>query len=364
MGVPVDAARPIGSGTTHSVLSYFRSYFEPTRRARFANHSTGLIARHLYQLLEELGTVEYLGSKARPSGLDADVFVGHFWAFAELCEHNSFATTAAFYSVSDPVETRRMLASLAERFAVPMPDWDLPPPTFDHERTMELADIVFVVGNTYTQRTFPERWHPKIVMLNYSIDGAVFGTAGDPPTGNEFCYVATHCGLRKGFVDVVRTWSTIDPRAARLHVIGNLAPPYDRLLAEANSGSIIYEGWIDSDSPRYREIIRRCRFAYVPTYSEGQMGTMLELIHSGCVPITTAASGVDDEVLSHCLVVEPLDIDGQRGAIEQALSWSDDEYRQRRALLLDTTGRVQTWASFDERVRAALLPHLALADAR
>jgi glycosyltransferase involved in cell wall biosynthesis len=346
------------------VLSYFRSYFEPGRRARFANHSTGLIARRLHGLLSELGTVEYFGSKERPAGLEADLFVGHFWAFAELCEQNSFATTAAFYSVSDPAETRRMLSVAAARFGVPMPDWDLPPVSFDHRRTMELADIVFVVGNTYTLHTFPAHWHPKIVLLDYSIDGAVFADAGDPPAGNEFCYVATHCALRKGFVDVVRTWSAIDSRTARLHAVGNLAPPFDRLLAEANNGSIVYEGWIDSDSPRYRAIIDRCRFAFIPTYSEGQMGTLLELIHSGCVPITTAASGVADEVLAHCIVVEPFDIDGQRAAIEHVLSWSADEYRQRRDALLEVARRVQTWQSFDDRVRGALIPHLEPAAVR
>jgi glycosyltransferase involved in cell wall biosynthesis len=356
-GVPVDDARPNGGGT-RSVLSYFRSYFEPGARARFSNHSTGLIARRLYELLERVGTVAYFGSKERPRGLDADLFVGHFWAFAELCAHNSFGTTAAFYSVSDPDETRRMLTPLAHRFGVPMPDWDLPPPSFDHERTMETADIVFVVGNSYTLRTFPARWHSKIVMLNYSIDANVFGAVGDPPPGNEFCYVATHCGLRKGFVDVVRTWSEIDPRSARLHVIGNLSPPYDRMLRDANNGSIVYEGWIDSDSARYREIIERCRFAFVPTYSEGQMGSLLELIHSGCVPITTAASGVDDRVLDRCVVVDPLDIEGQRAAIHGVLGWSGPEYRERRAALVAAVELTQTWASFDAGVMSALTPHL------
>ena len=352
------------------MLSYFRSYFDPDRRARFANHSTGLIARHLYELLSQHGPVDYFGSKERPQGLEADLFIGHFWAFAELCERNNFATKIAFYSVSDPVETRRLLAPLAERFHVPMPDWDLPPPTFDHARTMELADLVFVVGNSYTLQTFPERWRSKIVLLNYSIDPHVFDLAlrsGLTPAAearNEFCYVATHCGLRKGFVDVLDVWSGIDPSTTRLHVIGNISPPFDRMLAEANNGSIVYHGWIDSDSSHYQRIIRRCRFAHVPTYSEGQMGTLLELIHSGCVPITTPASGVDDEVLSQCVVVEPLDVDGQRAAVLEALSWSPEEYARRRLRLLDATTRHQTWQSFDTRVQNAINGQLAVSGAR
>jgi glycosyltransferase involved in cell wall biosynthesis len=356
------------------VLSYFRSYFDPDGRARFANHSTGLIARHLYELLSQHGPVDYFGSKERPEGLEADLFIGHFWAFAELCERNNFTTKIAFYSVSDPVETRRLLAPLAERFHVPMPDWDLPPPTFDHARTMELADLVFVVGNSYTLQTFPERWRSKIVLLNYSIDPAVFdvpfrseGRSGLSPAAearNEFCYVATHCGLRKGFVDVLDVWSGIDPSTTRLHVIGNISPPFDRMLAEANNGSLVYHGWIDSDSSHYQRIIKRCRFAHVPTYSEGQMGTLLELIHSGCIPITTPASGVDDEVLSQCVVVEPLDVDGQRAAILEALSWSPEEYARRRLRLLDATTRHQTWQSFDTRVQNAINGRLAASGTR
>ena len=360
----MDAARSRTDSSVRSVLSYFRSYFDPHARAPFANHSTGLIARRLHGLLAPLGPVDYYGSKERPIGVEADVFIGHFWAFAELCDQNTFDAQLAFYSVSDPIATRRFLATAAERFGVPMPDWDLPPASFDHARTMELADAVFVVGNSYTLQTFPQKWWPKIVLLNYSIDDSVFGRVPPVATGNEFCYVATHCGLRKGFIDVVNTWSGIDPRVARLHVIGNLAPPYDQMLARSNNGNISYHGWIDSDSATYREIIARCRFAFVPTYSEGQMGTLLELIHSGCVPITTAASGVDDDVLAQCIVVEPLDVEGQRDAIAYVLSWDDDEYARRRRDLLDATRRRQTWQSFDTRVRNAVLSPVATGTTR
>ena len=94
------------------------------------------------------------------------------------------------------------------------------------------------------------------------------------------------------------------------------------------------------------------------------MGTLLELIHSGCVPITTAASGVDDEVLSQCVVVQPLDVDGQRTAIREVLSWSPQEYAHRRRQLLDATARHQTWESFDARVQNAISGQLTASGAR
>jgi glycosyltransferase involved in cell wall biosynthesis len=94
------------------------------------------------------------------------------------------------------------------------------------------------------------------------------------------------------------------------------------------------------------------------------MGTLLELIHLGCVPITTAASGVDDEVLAECLVVEPLDGEGQRAAIDEALSWSSREYAHRRRRLLEATRRQQTWESFDTRVCSAIGDFIARSGAR
>ncbi|MGH3032222.1 MAG: hypothetical protein ACRDNE_15955 [Gaiellaceae bacterium] len=63
------------------------------------------------------------------------------------------------YPVADPVWTRGVLQPLAEELGVPMP--------------------------------------PQV------------------PRRPEFCYVATHCDLRKGFMDVLETWSGIDASTSR-----------------------------------------------------------------------------------------------------------------------------------------------------
>ena len=342
------------AATTGSVLSYFRSYFDPDGDAPRRNHSTGQIAAHLHDLLAQRGAVTYLGSKDRPSGLRARVFIGHFWGFLDVATANDFDVSIAFYPVSDPALTRQLMVKLAARFDVPVPDWDLPPNDFDHEATMEAADLVFVVGNDYTLSTFPERWHAKIRMLSYSVDRSLYERPHGVTRNRDLCYVATHCGLRKGFPDVVNTWAGIRPDRGRLHVVGHLDPLFDTMLAQANTGSVTVHGWIDSDSDAYVRLLQSCRFAYIPTYSEGQMGTLLEAIHAGCVPITTAASGLDDSVLAHCVVVEPLDHEGQRAAILEALAWSDAEYQTRRAAISDATCQHQTWERFSTGVQAGL----------
>jgi hypothetical protein len=356
----------IGKQNMKSVLSYFKSYFDPAGAAPYENHSTGQIARHLYEILHEYGPVQYFGSKDRPTGLSADLFVGHFWAFAELCRMNSFKTKIAFYSVSDPTQTRALLDNLANTLRVPHAHWDLPPTSFDHELTMEAADLVFVVGNGYTLDTFPKRWRHKIRMLDYSVDTSLFSRDVGMVRRNEFCYIATHCGLRKGFMDILKTWGHINPATTKLHAVGRLDPDWHQLLAQHNNGSVVYHGWIDSDTEDYLRVIKSCKFAHIPSYSEGQMGSLLEVIYSRCLPITTRASGINDKVLEHCLVVEPLNIRQQTDAIEYALSWSDQEYQERMAALLQAAQKYQTWERFKEGVKSGIngLPATTKADPR
>lgn len=333
----------------HSVLSYFRAYFSPDGDAPRGNCSAGQIAQHLHAALRELGTVCYLDADAQPHGLAAELFVGHFWSFARTARANHFARNVVLYAIADPGYRARALAPLVEATGLGEPAWDAPPPYFDHDETMERADVVLLVGNSFTRETFAPRWRSKIRLLNYSIDAALFHPAAD--ARREFCYPATHCGLRKGFHDVLETWSGIDPRVTRLHAVGQLEPAWRARLDSRNNGSIVHHGYLDSRSAPYRDLLRSCRFAYIPTVVEGQMGTALEAIFSGCVPITTRASGLDDAVLEHCIVVEPGDVDAHRDAIATMLAWSDETWRARRDALLAVAHERQSWDVF----RATLL---------
>jgi predicted Fe-S protein YdhL (DUF1289 family) len=81
------------------------------------------------------------------------------------------------------------------------------------------------------------------------------------------------------------------------------------------------------------------------------MGTVLEAIAAGCVPITTRECGVDDRVLEHCVVVEPGQPEQHRNTIAEVLAWTEAEFRERQAVLSDCMMRRHTWSGFDERVK-------------
>ncbi len=334
-----------------SSLSYWSDYFSPDGRATRPGHSTGWIAERLYGILAERGTVAYWDHAERPVGTAADVFVGHFWAFAELCRKNDFRRQIAVYVLSDPVRAAALLREAAEHYGVPFPDSDLPPEHFDHEGTMELADEVILVGNRATLETFDARWHSKIKLVNYAPRPFRWSRTETVERRHEFVYSASTCGLRKGFLDVIDTWRGIPLGATQLHVVGQIDEPYRGRLAASGAQAVKVYGWIPSTSRRYLELLRSCRFAYIPTWVEGQMGTLLEALAAGCIPITTRASGVDERVLEHCVVVEPGQPEQHRGEIAAVLAWSETEFRERQAALRDSMARLHTWSGFDERVR-------------
>jgi hypothetical protein len=85
---------------------------------------------------------------------------------------------------------------------------------------------------------------------------------GLPPPGS-FCYVATHCDLRKGFMDALQTWDDLGADGPSLHVIGATRPPWDKLLAGCR-GHVTYHGFVNSKERVRRVWEIRCEYCWSP----------------------------------------------------------------------------------------------------
>ena len=337
------------------VLSYFEDYFSPDKPAKpeLVRHSAAWLARNLYEVLSEFGTVTYIDTKDEPKGIKADLFVGHFWSFLRQATSNSFDKQVAFYSIANPDWTRTCLLPLAEEYRVPFPEWDFPPVGFNNTATLAAADEIMLVGNTAIAETFPGEARARLQTFNYR--AADWFTSTNTLPKKQFCYVATQCDLRKGFMDVLRTWQALGAEFAPIDLIGSIREPWETLLQEYNPGNMCYRGWLDSSTAQYLQQLQNHRFAYIPTYSEGQMGTVLEAIFSGCIPVTTAQSGIDDRVLEHCVIVEPRAIEQHVQVIKALSQWSEQKWLQRRDKLLSVAQTYQTEQVFCNKLRQRIV---------
>ncbi len=339
----------------HSVLSYFSDYFSPdgSSNPELHYHSAAWIARNLYNVLGEFGTVEYIDSADTPNNLKADLFLGHFWRFAQQLQGNDFRHAVAFYSIANPDWTRKELLPLAHEYQVPFPDWDFPPTDFCNQTALSLADDILLVGNSTIADTFPKIYQDRLHSLNYTVDSRKFFIRPKKPT-QTFCYVATQCDLRKGFMDVLRTWHALGETFEPISLVGEMNKPWVKKLQYYSLSNMHNLGWIDSSSTDYVDQLQSHRFAYIPTYSEGQMGTVLEAIFSGCIPITTLMSGVDERVLQQCLIIEPRNIAQHVSVIREASQWSDMRWYQQRQALLKAAYQYQTETAFCSGVRRVI----------
>jgi hypothetical protein len=108
-------------------------------------------------------------------------------------------------------------------------------------------------------------------------------------------------------------------------------------------------------TPDGASTIAACSFAYLPTYSEGQVGTLLEAIHLDHDPgIAAARRGARPLHQSS----SQGDIDGQRRAIRDAATWFDDLLAATRGRLRQVAGRLHDWARFEGPV-GSLVDRLA-----
>lgn len=336
------------------VLSYFEDYFAPNKRAKYLYHSAGWIARHLYSILSEYGRVRYIDAEERPQNIEADIFIGHFWNFAEQCKGNHFKHKVAVYSIANPDWSYELLSGLAQKYSVPFPGWDFPPQSFDNQETLESADLILLIGNNTIASTFPKNVQHKIHTLNYSVDREHFDTDLQRKQAGRYCYVATQCDLRKGFMDVLRTFSQIDSNNIQLDIIGAIKPAWEQLYTRYNTGNMLLHGWLNSSSKAYVNLLNKARFAYIPTYSEGQMGTLLETIFCGCIPITTLMSGIDERLLSHCLLIEPFNIAQQKQTVEETARWSDDFWLEKISTLIKLAEQYQSEKHFRNNIELFL----------
>ena len=179
---------------------------------------------------------------------------------------------------------------------------------------MDAADLVLLVGNQTTLSSFPDRWHSKIRCLNYSVDTALYAARRHVSRKNEFCYVATECGLRKGFMDVVRTWRDIGGLDTRLHAVGALAETLGTTFERVQPR--------EYDLSRLDRLAQRRIRAASPSpvdsrlsrpMRKGRWAACWKRFTAAAFPSPLANPASMNGCVEHCVVVEPLHIEQQRG---------------------------------------------------
>jgi len=185
----------------------------------------------------------------------------HFWSFESMCRANEFDKKVACTCCpirAAPGTTRRAAA----RFAVPCRR-GLAPAEFDHEATMNsqtLFSCAEPVHIGYLSAVGETRYASSITPWTRKSGHHLRRRGGH----RRVCIRGLRLRPAKGLLGRHQCMEHDPTRRCPAPRCGRLDSPYDRLLAEANTGSVIVHGWIDSSSREYHEVLSSCRFAYIP----------------------------------------------------------------------------------------------------
>lgn len=163
---------------------------------------------------------------------------------------------------------------------------------------VEMSDYIIGIGNKTTiDNTYIKYTNiKKIFRLNNHIykDTQIVRNR-TPESKNNFMFISSFNPVRGGLDLLLEIFPKY--RALNLYILGYFFHDRDfcRLYSKElfETPNIHPIGFVSVLSKDFYDIARRCRFAIVPTCSEGQSSSILQSAATGLIPITTKDSGIE-----------------------------------------------------------------------
>lgn len=161
---------------------------------------------------------------------------------------------------------------------------------------IEYADCATVLGNQFTLDTFRYANKPlyPVPLLSCACyawpEGKDFGSCR-----KRFLWFGSGGLVRKGLDLVLEAFAVMPDFhltvCGPVHGDEDFERAYHRELHETPNIETI--GWIDIDSPKFRDICMNSLAMIYPSCAEGQCGGVITCMHAGVIPVISYESGVD-----------------------------------------------------------------------
>lgn len=212
---------------------------------------------------------------------------------------------------------------------------------------IENADLAIVLGNQFTMDTYAYSNKPiyRIPISSPQLypwdENKDFGVCR-----NNYIWFGSDGFIHKGLDLVLDAFSSMPD--FHLTVCGpldkekNFVKVYNKELFEMPN--IHTEGWVDTASDNYRNILHNSVGLIYPTCAEGGGGSVLPCMHGGLIPIVSYEASVDVDdfgiVLKNCSIPEI------QNTIKQVSQLSNNELQQRSNRAWQAARKTHTRESF------------------
>lgn len=289
------------------LLSYSTLHFDPLKAPeehKYWGASASILAKSLYEVLSEIGTVVYIDQKNynEIKGMDFDLFVGIGSSFYDIIKLAKVKKSIYFAVNMHPIERNKILKEFVRNENLPYAvfcDRDLVDEN-TIKKSIDNADYILSVGNIVTYNSYIKYGVPKskIKIINYGIPSAnTKATYIRDGSKKNYIYAASEIGLRKGFDIIYDILTNKDIQALDFH-IDIVGLPTNRfyknkieIIQNLLGSKVSFHGWIDSN--QYKNIFLNSDFILFPSLEEGQAGSVLDAISFGIIPLISKNTGID-----------------------------------------------------------------------
>ena len=221
-------------------------------------------------------------------------------------------------------ETIRRSQECNEKHGLNLPVDELMPDTDQSYKSIDIADFVVANGNDYILKTYPEKYHDKMTMID--VAGSLIPNPimrEELPNRKNFMWHFGWGAIRKGFDLVVDAFAKHPDW--NLAIVSKVQP--DVLYAfqkELSLPNIRYYGWMDVATPQFQYLAKNTFGFIAPTCSEGQSPATATCMQLGMYPIISRQTGIT--LPEGCgMYLEGLTVEAIEESVENLLAFSDAE---------------------------------------
>jgi hypothetical protein len=271
---------------------YIHSYFRGVHNNRYASF--------LYaKAINELGynIFAYDCDDVNIKERKYDIFLGHGPNFSKVAEKikkkNNNCKTILLLTGSNPAfgnEQQRIRSlNLMKRRDINIPIYE-ENIVGDNSYNLAIADKILLLGNDFVLNTYPKQFHHKIVLHD---NVSIFPARKKEGFLKRYIYMSSVGQVHRGLDLILETFEN---RREKIYLCSSFKEEkefeenYKKQLYGIKN--IIPVGYIKINTIKFHKIIEEVDFAVLPSCSEGQSSSIINLMMFGIIPIVTENTGI------------------------------------------------------------------------
>jgi len=301
-------------------------YFKNSHNNRY---QAFLIAKYLRTAGYNAYLHDYTDDSSVDYSIAYDLFIGHNITFTKIHQRLKGSFKKILLGAgSDPQfgneQQRIRIAYVNKKKHANLPVYDdniVPDITSNYET----ADRVLLLGNDFVRNTYPAVFRKKMELIN-NVTLHPYFKLGKRTRKNAFLFISSVGLVHRGLDLVLDVFSKLDQKVYILSAFEkekDFVALYAKELYE--TPNVIPVGYVPLDTREFFNVVTQCDFVILPSCSEGQSSSVVNLMAYGLIPVIPENVGIPNTA-EVGIKIDTLDEAGVHAAVTRAVGLSEEAY--------------------------------------